>query len=353
MFLSSEALPAFMRSLFLSIAFILFASIISDAQSIRGVNGAGTFGNEVIEGRIFFPEGNKSELRPTVKLKGDSSSELTVVADSDGTFRFDRLRPDSYTIVVDGGQTYEKAFETVTVGNFGMVSAAGNISDYTAPIVYRVQIYLKSKNANALDTSLTRNIPANVPAPARESFNLAIASARLGQNAKALEQFKAAIAQAPNFGLAYYEMGLLHLKLGQANQAEKAFAEAIKHGCDDALTHQDYGIALLNQKKFAAAEEELRHALQRNARSSNGHYYLGLALLNRREFDAAEMEFKSAIANSNDRLAQAHRYLGGIYWQQKKYAPAAEELEKYLKLDPKAADAAKIRETIRDLRART
>lgn len=59
--------------------------------------------------------------------------------------------------------------------------------------------------------------------------------------------------------------------------------------------------------------------------------------------DGAQSEFESVIKNGGDKLALAHRYLGGIYWRNKQYREAADELEKYLKLEPKMADAEKIR----------
>jgi tetratricopeptide (TPR) repeat protein len=74
--------------------------------------------------------------------------------------------------------------------------------------------------------------------------------------------------------------------------------------------------------------------------------------MKQREFEKAETEFKLSITNSNDRLAPAHKYLGGIYWRNKQYSRAADELTKYIELEPNAADATKIRETIKDLRSK-
>ena len=108
---------------------------------------------------------------------------------------------------------------------------------------------------------------------------------------------------------------------------------------------------LLNQKKFAAAETELRRATEnQNADSPAVSYYLGLALLSQQKFDGAQLAFESAIKNGGDKLARAHKYLGGIYWRNKKYHEAADELEKYLKLELRAPDAQTIRGTIKELR---
>src|SRR5215475_2372382 len=336
----------------MTLVIILFSFIVCRPQSINGVNTTGNDGNEEIQGSIHFPSGHKPGIQPVVKLQGIGSSELTAFANLDGSFSFTRLRPDSYTIVVNGGDEYETARETVAVGNSGPVPAQGNPWDYAHPLVYQVQIYLQPKRLNGVDAkaATTAAALANVPRTARDLFNTAIESARLGQSATAIEQFKAAILQSRNFGLAYNEMGMQYLKLGQLTKAAEAFAAAVKLNPDEFEWRLNYGIALLNLKKFTESEEQLRQALHKNAAAPTAHYYLGLALMNRKEFEASETEFKTSINNSNDAIAAAHKYLGGIYWRNKQYAHAADELEKYLKLDPKATDADKVRGTIKDLR---
>ncbi len=47
----------------------------------------------------------------------------------------------------------------------------------------------------------------------------------------------------------------------------------------------------------------------------------------------------------------AHRYLGAIYIERGEHARAVEALETYLRLDPKAVEAAQIRALVRQLRA--
>jgi thioredoxin-like negative regulator of GroEL len=337
-----------------TLVIVLSSYTLSHAQSLNGVNTTGTFGNEIIQGKIYFPRGHKSAIRPVVKLRSDSSSELTTVANLDGSFSFTRLRPDSYTIVVNGGDEYENAFETVTIGSAGSVPAQGNPFDYAMPVIYPVQIYLQPKRTVPFDSNAgaTRAVPANLPKPARNFFNKGVELAHSGESRKAIEQFKEAIAQAPDFELAYNEMGVQYLKLGEADKAAEAFAEAVKLEPEQFLARLNYGIALVNLKKFAEAEKQLRQALQKNAAASTGHYYVALALMNQHEFEAAEAEFKISITSSNDRIAPAHKYLGGIYWRNKQYSRAADELTRYIALDPKAPDAARIRDTIKDLRSK-
>jgi len=251
--------------------------------------------------------------------------------------------------VVNGGDEYEDAFETVQIGSAGPVPAQGNPFEYAMPQQYLVQIYLQPKNSGS---QTVRPVPSNVPKAARDLFLKGVESARVGDRQKAIEQFKEAISQAPTFELAYNEMGVQYLTLGQADKAADAFAIAIKLAPEEFVARLNYGIALLNLKKSAEAEKQLRQALQKNAAAPTGHYYVALALMQQQQFDAAETEFKTSITNSNDRIAPAHKYLGGIYWRNKQYSRAADELARYIALNPKAPDADKIRDTIKDLRSK-
>jgi Tfp pilus assembly protein PilF len=325
---------------------------VSDAQRVSETN-SGMVGNEQIQGRVFFPTGDRSNARPVIKLQSLSSPEITAVTDRDGNFRFTHLRPDQYTVIVEGGDEYENASDTVSVGNSGPVPAQGDPGQYAMPTVYQVQIYLKPKRSNTtVEGATTSNATfANVPGPARDLFLQALETARSGDHLKAIEELKSAISQAPRFTRAYNELAEQYLKIGREVEAADTLTEGLRINPDDFTLRLNYGIALLNRKKFEAAETELRLAIQKSSVDSpSAHYYLGLALLKQQKFDGAQSEFESAIKNGGDKLALAHRYLGGLYSRNKEYRKAADELEKYLKLEPKVADAERIRGTIKELR---
>ncbi len=101
------------------------------------------------------------------------------------------------------------------------------------------------------------------------------------------------------------------------------------------------------------AEKELEKAVLADESAAMPHMYLGIALLGLDYPEYAEKEFLKALSLKDDeKLAQAHRYLGGIYWRKGNYKQAIDELEKYLKFAPKAPDAEKVRATIEQLRAK-
>jgi tetratricopeptide (TPR) repeat protein len=74
-------------------------------------------------------------------------------------------------------------------------------------------------------------------------------------------------------------------------------------------------------------------------------------MISTKRYPEAVPEFEAAIANGGENLALAHKYLGGL-WMNTKPQEAADELDKYLKLDPKAPDADKIKGTIKELRSK-
>jgi Tfp pilus assembly protein PilF len=175
---------------------------------------------------------------------------------------------------------------------------------------------------------------------------------RSGQGEKAEGLLREAVAQHPQFGLAHGELGQLHLRAGRLDEALEEFRAAQKTLPEDPEVQLNYGVALTQKKNFGEAEKQLRRALKKMDRSAPGRLYLGMALIGLKDIDGAERELQQAAKLGGNQMALAHRYLGGIYWARKDYKHAADELETYLKLSPKAADAEQTKATIKDLRGK-
>ena len=71
--------------------------------------------------------------------------------------------------------------------------------------------------------------------------------------------------------------------------------------------------------------------------------------MNLKQYPEAEKELELTIANGGENLPSPQISRRPLHGPNKKLE-AADELEKYLKLDPKAADAERIKGTIEDLR---
>jgi lipoprotein NlpI len=83
----------------------------------------------------------------------------------------------------------------------------------------------------------------------------------------------------------------------------------------------------------------------------SAHLYRGRALIGLALYGEAERELRRALALGGDGASMAQRYLGVVYIERGENARAVEALEAYLRLEPKAKEAAQIREIIKGLRA--
>ena len=318
------------------------------AQSGGGVDQTGTGGRHTIQGRIYFPSGRRSDVRVKVKLENFNAGELSVLSDPNGSFVFRGLDAGSYTVVVDAGEEYEVARELVYVDSDGSNSRRGTTLPPVARL-YTVQISLRLKETGP-KAGVVNAVLAGVPETARELFRKAVESASAGDSAKAVEQLKAAIANYPAFPLALNELGVQYLKSGQVEKAAEVLKSAVKLVPEDFQPRLNYGIALLNQKKFGQAEEQLRIAVSQNNSAPTAHMYLGITLAIQRKLDEGKKELEIAVTSKSTEVVLSHRYLAGIYLEKHEYKPAADELESYLRLVPKAPDAELLRRKIKELR---
>jgi len=326
-------------------------SMSARAQGGGGTDLTGTGGRHTIQGRIYFPSGRVADLRAKVKLENPSSGGLSVLADLDGAFKFANLSAGSYAIVIEAGEDYEVARESVYIE--GNSSLGRGMRMPSAPRTVMVPIYLQLRRVGKTGSrpGVINAALASVPKAAADLYVRALEAVRAGDSMKAIEQLKGAIAQYPEFPLALNELGVQYLKLNQADKAVEVLRQAVRIAPDAVPPRLNYGIALLQKRDFAESEAELRQVLRRNDDAATAHLYLGINLIHLRNYVEAEKELQRALSLSANELHLAHYYLGGIYWRNKEYQRAADELEKHLREAPKAPDAERIRATIKELRA--
>ena len=321
----------------LSLSILALTSVsLAQGQGVGASRGLPSTGGGIhtIQGRVYSA-GRPIETGLKVRLESPNTGALSTVTDSDGVFIFTNLEAGNYRLTVDGGPGFE------------------NVADY--PSIYReaspggriVRLALHLRPRARADSDLT-----NVRKEALDHYRKGLESARVGDSKKAVQQLEQAISFYPRFVDALKELGAQYLKLADPKKAAKVLDAAVKIAPDDFEVRLYLGIALLNLKKFVESEEQLRVALEKNQSAPTAHMYLGIALLSQNRLNEAQKELEESISSKSPDVGLAHRYLGGIYWAQRDYKRAADELEAYLKLMPKAADAEKTRVAIRDLRSR-
>jgi tetratricopeptide (TPR) repeat protein len=332
---------------------LLSAAVFVNAQSGGGVDNIGTGGRHSISGRLVFPSGQRADLRLKVRLESPGQGDMTVLSDVNGNFSFTSLVAGNYYVTVEGGDYFETVREQVYIepANLNPRTMTQGVVPVSRPVTLQVYLQPKQTEAQAKPSVLNAAL-ANVPKPAVELFDKGLGLARAGETDKAIDQLKRAVELYPNFGLALNELGVQYMKKGEYDKASEALAKVVQLSPGAPEPILNYGIALFNQKKLPEAEVQLRTAVKKNDHSFAAHHYLGMTLIGRKSYGDAETELRRAIELGGPRAGLAHYYLGGDYWQTGKLQQAADELETYLKLEPKAPQADKIRGTIKELRAK-
>ena len=335
-----------------SIRVFIFGLIFLAAATVFGQGGVGSTrglpdssaGNHTIQGHIYLPNGLRAGPGISVRLEGNVMGSRNASTDLDGSFTFRSLPASDYSISIDGGTDYESVRESVTIyGNTGGVQGIGSSGQ-----IVILDVHLRPKVSAANSEAAFSGIPK----PAVESYKRGMDLVRAGDTKKAIEQFNGALATYPTFPQALADLGMQYMKLGKMDKAAETFEALAKLKPSDTSAHLNLGIALYNQGNLETAEKHLRDALKLNSPGPSAHYYLGMTLIKTKRYGEAQTELELAIANGGENLAQAHKYLGGLYMSAHKNKEASDELEKYLQLDPKAADADRIKGTIKDLRSK-
>lgn len=314
-----------------------FSPVTARAQGYGDRNSTGD-GKLALQGKVFLPNGSPAS-GVTVSFSGTEFVSGTTRTDDSGNFRFSNLPPGNYTVTVRGTEAFETDTESIAMGK---ESSAGQS--------FTVVFNLRTKGAKKGDMSANPFF-AGVPKDALKKYQEAAESVKKNDLKAAVAALDAAIAIYPDFAFAHNEKGLLLVRQNELDKALEAYVRAIQIKPDYFDAKFNFGYALLNKKQYEQTEMVFRDLLKQKNDMPTAHMYLGIALAGLKKYDEAETELKQAISlKGGENLAQAHRYLAGIYMQKNRNAEAIAELQKYLDLSPKAADADKIKAIIEDLK---
>lgn len=303
-----------------------------------GVRG----GNNSIQGSIIYPSGRRLDKKLQVRISSVRGIDFSTMSDDNGSFSFRRLPGGTYYVNVEAGKEYYPVNEIVNIVETFRQSSGQS---------YMLQIQLQLKPTGDGRPGVLNAGFAGVPQAALDLYQKALKLAETGDNKRAIESLKEAIKLHPQFVFAYNELGVQYFKLGALDDGIQAFKEAIKLAPDSFSPRLNHGVLLFYKKQYQSAGEELDYALKINESSAMAHLFRGRVYIKTNDLVKAEPEFQRAISlGGGGEINEAHRFLGGIYNEQRKYALAVKELELYLKVSPKVKDAEQIRQIIKELR---
>jgi tetratricopeptide (TPR) repeat protein len=286
----------------------------------------------------FLPPG-----RASVSLFGARNPfAAATLSDAAGRFTFKNLRADDYTIAVSITGRGE-ARRTVEVGP----AAAGSHR--------RVSLTLDLKDSDFEMAAPVRRHSVSAgqlafPPSALRDYQQARKDLERHNPEAAAKRLEDAVAMAPQFAAAWNELGTIAYQTHKFDRAEECFRQALEQdpGAFEPLVNLG-GVLVAVHKLDEAADYNLRAVLARPndalANSQLGQTYFGLARMNLSEkyLERARQIDPAHFSHPQLLLAESHLRRG-------ERREAAAVLEEFLKYHPDWPQAAKMRETIAELR---
>jgi Flp pilus assembly protein TadD len=305
------------------------------ASTDTGLGGVNT-----ISGMIVSSSGQRIQRRVSVRLRTMTRGDQISTSDENGNFVFRNVPSGDFVVVIEKEKDFEPFSQSLSV-----IQPRG-----MPPQTYYLSIRLTSKPGTAGMPGVINADLAKVPKSAMAKYNKAIELAKNGDRSGAILQLQDAIAEYPQFMIAYNEIGVQYMKLNDLQKSDAALQAALKIDAKAYMPLMNRGIVLVMLKRYKDAEPLLREAVKMKSDQAVGHYFLGQSVAYLGNFDEAEKELSTAIKLGGEEMKEAHRLLAIIYSSRGEKKRAIGELETYLRLVPTTPDAEQLRGVILKLK---
>jgi carboxypeptidase family protein/tetratricopeptide repeat protein len=291
-----------------------------------------------LAGVVYSEASNQRIPHASVWLCDDGGTRMKESVTTDtGEFAFPGLRAGAYILKVTAP---------------GFVPLEMNV-DVNFGTEHGISVFLKPAAKSPKDQLADPSISAHelsMPAAARKLMDSGKKKLYADNNAEsALHDFEAAVAKAPDYYEAYYQIGMACLSLQKPADAEKNLQLSVS------LSNQAYpdavlalAILLLGRHDSVAGEPLLRRGLELNPNSWVGYYELGKLELYRMHLEPA-LDAAQKAESLAPQQPKIYRLLSLIHLRQKNYQAALADLDTYIRLDPDSPEG----RTAKQIRADT
>ena len=171
--------------------------------------------------------------------------------------------------------------------------------------------------------TLNRHIIGLNPQAQYAHLNLGAALYKQERHEEALDAYRVAVAQRPNYAKVHVALGSVLNKLGRFEEAETHLHRAIALNPQAENAHHHLGAALYEQGRYEEALEAIRVAVAQAPDFSEAHVNLGAILKALGRFEEAETHLRRAIA-LDPQVGDAYINLGAALYEQGRYEEALE-----------------------------
>ena len=318
---------------------------------------AGFAQNSMLRGKVRGSNGAVVN-NATVELRGSTGAVIgQAFSRNDGDFSFSRLAAGEYEVLVTMSG-YEPATHRVELRDSMRLSGA---SEAVSEVV-TIEVVLRPRAEPALAAPGT-SFAQDVPKVARAAYVKGISKIREGKSDEGIAFLREATAEFSDYFDAHLALGLEFYRLGKDPDALEALERARLINDKGAVVYYTFGLVMVRQQKFRAAEYAFGKAAELNDNYVNAHFNHAVALIEVALRSKDPSGIQTLLANADRELDRAwdlsDKKLNTVFLQRARVheergnkEAAARELEKYLKAEPDAKNAASVKEAITKLRAK-
>jgi len=147
--------------------------------------------------------------------------------------------------------------------------------------------------------------------------------------ARAVEQYRLAVALKPDYVEALNRLGIVLDQLGRFKEADKAFRDAIAAAPDQAYLYNNLAFSCMMQLNWREAATALNRALALKPDFARARVNLAMALSQMERFDEALTQFQTVLPAED-----AYYNMGLMYQSKRRLAEAARSFKAALDLNP-------------------
>jgi predicted Zn-dependent protease len=276
-----------------------------------------------------------------VDLQIRGATMASVYTDPEGRFSFSNLMTNPYRVVI-----HDERYIPVDVD----VIVRPDVMSTNV-----VQIMLTPRESKTTTPSgpyvvNTADMAKHYPKNAVKEFERGAKKQAEGKTDEALEHYRKAIKEAPDFAVAHNSLGSLYVGKSDFPAAQKEFAECMRLAPGDSKAYFNMANLMLLTGKLQDAERFLQDGFRTQPDSAFGFFVRGSVLERSGNLPDAERALQRAL-ELDPKLTRPHLELVNLYLRQERPADAIAELHKFLQEAPSDALAPKAREVLQKLEA--
>lgn len=290
-----------------------------------------------LDGRV------KPEAQASVSIYGVTTPFADdTLADPDGHFKFKKLAAGAYTI-------------TVLVPGRGEARMTVEVGPGTADSHGRVRAVLELKEENLVFDARRKDLISAkqlaIPESARREFDEAQKALSKRDSAGAVAHLEKAVEIAPQFELAWNNLGTIAYRAQQYPRAEDCFRRALTANPEAYEALVNLGGVLINLSKLDEALRYNRHAVLLRPNDALANSQMGLTFFEMQQLEPAEKYLVRARELDPAHFSHPQLVLAEIHARENQPLKAAADLEDFLKYHPDWPNASALRDEIAKWRA--